>query len=163
MVCQCIRHRGKTGLVINIKERSWGPNYLQAGISLGSNAQGDSFYDIALSYTRTAINRLNGEWRSAVQIGSSPSVFTEIYQPLDFSSRYFIHPKLAYHQYTTSIYADGGNELTQYRLTQYGADLAFGREFGTWGESRIGYRRLHLSWLVYILRACIHRIRQGRR
>ncbi len=128
--------------MINIKERSWGPNYLQAGISLGSNAEGDSFYDLALSYTRTAINRLNGEWRSAVEIGSSPGVFTEIYQPLDFSSRYFIHPKLTYYQYTTSIYGDGGNELAQYRLTQYGADLAFGREFGTWGESRIGYRRL---------------------
>jgi NTE family protein len=137
-----IEEDGKTGLVINIREKSWGPNYLQAGISLGGNKDGNNFYDLAISYSRTAINSLNGEWRSAVQIGSAPALFTEIYQPLDYQSRYFINPKLLYHKYTMNIYADGGNELAQYSLTQYGVDLALGREFGTWGELRMGYQRL---------------------
>ena len=76
--------------MINIEEKSWGPNYLQAGLFMGGNQDGDSFYDLAVSYTRTAINDLNGEWRSAIQIGSSPGVYTEIYQPLYYNSRYFI-------------------------------------------------------------------------
>ncbi len=137
-----IQEEGRTGLVINIEEKTWGPNYLQAGISMGGNQDGDSFYDLAVSYTRTAINHLNGEWRSAIQIGSSPGFYTEIYQPLDYNSRYFIHPQLLYNKYTMNLYANAGEELAEYRLTQYGGDLAVGREFGTWGEARIGLRRL---------------------
>jgi NTE family protein len=136
-----INENGKTGLVIDIKARSWGPNYIQTGLTMGGDQDGDNFYNLAFAYTRTAINRLNGEWRSAIQLGSSPGIFTEIYQPLDFNSRYFIHPRLLYNQYTVNVYSDG-NKLSEYRVTQYGADLALGRELGTWGEFRIGLNRM---------------------
>jgi len=136
-----VDENGKTGLLINIKDKSWGPNYLQAGISMGGNPGGDNFYDLAVAYTRTAINELNGEWRTVVQVGNSPSIYTEVYQPLDYKSRYFIHPKLLYHKYPMNFYTTGGDQLAEYLLSEYGINLAFGREFGTWGEARIGLRR----------------------
>lgn len=138
---EIIKENGKTGLVIDIKARSWGPNYIQTGLTMGGDQNGDNFYNLAFAYTRTAINRLNGEWRSAIQLGNSPGIFTEIYQPLNFNSRYFIHPRLLYNQYTVNVYSDG-NKLSEYRLTQYGGDLALGRELGTWGEFRIGLNRM---------------------
>jgi NTE family protein len=139
---EIVEENGQTGLLIHIKERSWGPNYIQAGLSLAGNQDGDNFYNSEFAYTRTAINRLNGEWRSAIQLGHSPGVATEIYQPLSYSSRYFIHPRLAYNKKTVNLYSGDGDKLAEYRVTQYGGDLALGREFGTWGEARIGIRRL---------------------
>jgi NTE family protein len=138
---EIVEENSRTGLVLHVKERSWGPNYIQAGMELSGNEDGDSYYNFVLAYTRTAINRLNGEWRTILQVGKSPGIFSEIYQPLDANSRYFIHPKLLYIRKTVNIYLTGGDRLADYRVTEYGIDIAAGREFGTWGESRIGIRR----------------------
>lgn len=139
---EIIKEDGRTGLVIQVRERSWGPNYIQAGIALAGYQDGENFYNLAFSYTRTAINRLNGEWRTAVQVGKSPGIYTEIYQPLSFNSRYFIHPRLLYNKNNVKLYSARGDAVAEYRLDQYGGDIAIGGEFGTWGESRIGIRRI---------------------
>jgi len=139
---EIVDENGKTGVVIHAKEKSWGPNYVQLGLSLAGNEKGDSTYNLALAYTRTAINRLNGEWRTAVQVGNTPLFFTEIYQPLDIESRYFINPKLLAGRRNVSIYSRAGDRLADYSLTRYGGDLAVGRELGTWGEARTGIRRM---------------------
>ena len=66
---EVVEEDGKNGLLIHAWERSWGPNYLQFGLALGDNFEGESAYNFGAAYTRTAINRLNGEWRTAAQIG----------------------------------------------------------------------------------------------
>jgi NTE family protein len=139
---EIVDENGQTGIVIHLKERPWGPNYLRAGLALSGDLDGDNFYNLGLSYTRTAINRLNGEWRSGIQTGHSPGFFTEIYQPLSYNSRYFFNPQFSINKKTVKFYSPGGDELANYRLKQYGVDLALGREFGTWGEFRIGVKRL---------------------
>lgn len=133
---------GQTGLLIHVKERSWGPNYIQAGIAMSGDPDGDNSYNFELAYTRTAINRLNGEWRNAIQFGESFAIYTEIYQPVSCNSKYFIHPRLIYRENTINLYSSNSDKLAEYRVIDYGADLSFGREFGTWGEARIGLRRL---------------------
>ena len=136
-----VRENNRAGILLHVKERSWGPNYIQGGLALSGNEDGDSYYNLAFAYTRTAINRLNGEWRTAIQVGQSPGIFTEIYQPLDVRSRYFVHPRLLYGKESRNIYSQGGDKLAEYRTTKYGVDLAIGRDLGTWGEARLGIRR----------------------
>jgi len=140
---EIVEEEGRNGVLVHVKERSWGPNYIQPGIALSSNPDGDSSFVLALAYTRTAINRLDGEWRTAVQVGKAPLIFTEIYQPLDVNSRYFINPRLVLGRKSYTVYTSGGDRLAEYRVSQYGIDFAGGREFGTWGETRAGIRRLH--------------------
>lgn len=139
---EIVKENGRTGILIHVKGRSWGPNYLQPGITLSSNQDGDGAYTIALAYTRTAINTLDGEWYTAVQIGNTPLLFSEIYQPLDVNSRYFIHPKLFWGKDNVTLFSAGGDRMAEYRVTKYGVDFSAGREFGTWGEARAGIRRL---------------------
>lgn len=138
---EVVEENGSNGLLIHVKERSWGPNYLQFGLVLGNNFKGESTYNLGAAYTRTAINRLNGEWRTALQIGESPAIGTEIFQPLDVSSRYFINPRLFYSIGNYKYYSPDGDILAEYRVSRYGIDLGGGREFGAWGEARLGYRR----------------------
>ncbi|RLC20266.1 MAG: patatin [Deltaproteobacteria bacterium] len=139
---EVVEEDGRSGLVIQVIERFWGPNYLQAGFTMSGNGQGDNFYNFTLAYTRTAINHLNGEWRTAVQLGKSSGIYTEIFQPLDTTSQFFIHPRLLYHQDTMRFSPNNNDNYSEYRLERYGVDLALGREFGTWGASRIGIRRM---------------------
>jgi len=138
---EVVEEDGKNGLLIHARERPWGPNYLQFGLELGDNFKGESAYNFGVAYTRTAINRLSGEWRSALQIGENLLIATEIFQPLDAGSRYFIHPHLFYGNGNYNVFSPDGDILAQYRVSRYGIDIGGGREFGAWGEARLGYRR----------------------
>ena len=96
---------------------------------------------LGVIYTRTAINSLNGEWRAAVQIGDEPALFTEIYQPLDPRLRYFVTGAIGFDSTSVRIFDESGNNLSRVQLNLYEMELGAGREFGTWGEGRVGYRR----------------------
>ena len=71
-----VREEGKTGLAITATEKHWGPAYLQFGIASANDLKGDNTLRTGLLYTRTALNPLNGEWRTGVQFGDEPAVFT---------------------------------------------------------------------------------------
>ncbi len=138
---EVVEEDGRNGLLIHPQERSWGPNYLQLGLQLSDNFNGENSYNLGAAYTRTAINRLNGEWRTGLQIGENPGISTEIFQPLDDNSRYFIHPRLFYGNRNYNVYTPDADLIAEYRVSSYGIDISAGREFGTWGEARLGYRR----------------------
>jgi len=138
---EVLEEDGKNGLLIHARERSWGPNYLQFGLGLSDNFKGESAYNFGAAYTRTAINRLNGEWRTAAQIGENLGIATEIYQPLDVESRYFINPRLFYANGNYNVFSPDADILAEYRVSRYGIDIGGGREFGVWGEADLGYRR----------------------
>jgi NTE family protein len=76
-----------------------------------------------------------------VQIGDEPALFTEIYQPLDPRLRYFVSGGIGFESTSVRIFDESGNNLARFQLNLYGVELGAGREFGTWGEGRVGYRR----------------------
>lgn len=135
-----VEENGKTGVVIDARARSWGPNYLQFGMALTGDGRGDNTYNIGLSYLQTAINPLGGEIRYAAQVGSEPLFAVSWYQPLDYTSRWFVEPKAKYHTRTFTQYSPAGKKLSEYRVTQNELELAAGREVGVYGEVRGGYR-----------------------
>lgn len=135
-----VEENGETGLLMHVVEKSWGPNYLQFGIALATDLEGDSTWDLGVSLLKTALNRRAGELRLAAQIGDSPLVFAEFYQPLDVGLRYFINPRVFYNSRSISQFADG-DELEEFRVHRYGLDLGAGRVLGRWGEARVGLRR----------------------
>ncbi len=57
-----VEENGKTGLVIEVIEKPWGPNYLQGGINFQGDWNNDSGFNLGVSYTRTAVNSLGGEY-----------------------------------------------------------------------------------------------------
>jgi NTE family protein len=128
---------GHTELEVSARERSWGPNYLQFGVAIFEDFEGPNF-NLAAAYTRTAVNSLNGEWRTGFQVGQEPGVFTEFHQPLDRRLRKFIHAQASFIEEADNVYDSEGNKLSELGVRRYGAGLAVGRELGTWGEIRAG-------------------------
>ena len=138
---ELVEENGETGVVVYAKEKPWGPGYLQTGLITSSNFEGDAPFRLGLTYTMTQINPLNGELRIGGQIGDEPLLFGEIFQPLDPAARYFVTGKLAYLSRNINLYDDSGNNIAQARAKGFGLELGAGRQFGTWGEARLGYRR----------------------
>ncbi len=136
-----VRENDQTGLVVSATEKYWGPSYIQFGLLTSNDFEGDSLLRFGMLHTRTAINSLNGEWRTGLQLGDESGLFTEIYQPLDPLSRYFTSGRIGYGTSNLNVFDAAGNNLSRFQLAMYGLELGAGREFGTWGEGRLGYRR----------------------
>jgi NTE family protein len=133
---------GQTGLVLIARRKAWGPNYLQFGLSLSSDLSNDNNLSLRFGLTRTPINRLNGEWRSILSLGVEPGIETELYQPMSVGSPWFAIPRafLVNNRFNVS---EDGNIIAETRVNRIGGSLALGREFGSTGDARTGYRRYY--------------------
>jgi NTE family protein len=132
---------GKTGVIIQAKEKPWGPGYVQLGMITSSNFEGDAPFRLGVAYTLTHINALNGELRLGGQIGDEPGLFAGIFQPLDPGARYFVSGQAGYLTRNINLFDSAGNNIAQARASGYAMELGAGRQVGTWGELRLGYRR----------------------
>ncbi|MDH3762659.1 MAG: patatin-like phospholipase family protein [Gammaproteobacteria bacterium] len=137
---ELVEEDGQTGLVLHVKERSWGPDYLQFGLNIEGDLEGNNQFNLSIGYLGTAINKLGGEWRSIAALGEEPSISAELYQPLDVGSHYFFHPSVLVERDNVDLF-QGEDKIAELRQKRGGVTLAAGRELGTWGEFRLGWRR----------------------
>jgi NTE family protein len=136
---EVVEEDGKTGVVLHAKEKAWGPNYLNFGLQLSSNFEGLSSYNLGVLYTKTAINDRNGEIRLGLQMGQDASLAAGWYQPIDPASLYFFNTGIFAQRQLFRAYS-GDDLASEYNIYSAGVGLAIGRNFGTWGEGRVGYR-----------------------
>jgi NTE family protein len=132
-----VRRGDEEGIQFNTRSKSWGPNFLRFGVQLQDDLQGDTAFNLSARLTRRGLNRLGAEWRTDVQLGTEPYLKSEFYQPLSFDSRYFVAPRLLVEQTNFNAFV-GQNSVAQYRVSESGVALDFGRELGLWGEFRVG-------------------------
>jgi NTE family protein len=134
------RESGRSVLTVTAREREWGPNYLQAGIAAFEDYEAPDF-NVALAYSRTAINRRNGEWRTGFQVGRDPGAFTELHQPVDRGLRSFVHLRATAGSQAVNTFDAAGHKTSELEVRRVGIEAAAGRELGTWGELRAGVVR----------------------
>jgi NTE family protein len=137
-----VNDAGKNTLFVRATEKSWGPNYLRFGINLEDDFSGNSNYNIAARLTRTEVNRLGGEFRAEIQIGETPRLFAESYQPLDYASRWFVNPQIEFSRSGAGIFDDRGLQIAQFGSDDARLSLDAGRQFGNWGAFRVGVSRV---------------------
>jgi NTE family protein len=135
-----VEEDGETGLEMNLRRKSWGPNYARFGLNLEDDFEGNSRYNAAMRFIMTELNPLGAEWLTDLQIGENPRVFSEFYQPLSLASRYFVAPQFDFEE--RSVYALlGDRRVAEYRIRSMQGALDVGRELSNWGEIRLGLRR----------------------
>jgi len=132
-----IEEAGRRVLDIDAVEKSWGPNYLRFGLGLGSDLQGDSFFNIAASYRRTWVNHLGAEWRTDAQIGRTSLLATEFYQPLGTRSLFFVAPRAQAERRALDVF-QGSQRIARYDVRTVNAGIDVGTEITKYGEVRIG-------------------------
>jgi NTE family protein len=135
-----VEEDGRTGVEYQARTKSWGPNFLQFGVTLEDDFEGSTGFNLAARVTRAGINRLGAEWRNDIQLGTDPRLFSEFYQPLSFDSRFFVAPRVNLGQ--TNLNAFVLDEtVARYRLSEAEAGVDVGRELGRIGEFRLGLYR----------------------
>jgi NTE family protein len=131
-----------TTLALKATEKSWGPNFLRLGLNIEDDFSGDSNYNIGARLTRVEINSLGGELRGEIQIGETPRLFAELYQPLDYASRWFVNPQIEFRRDNSPLFEDKF-QIAQFRSDVTRLSVAGGRQFGNWGEARVSLNRAH--------------------
>ncbi|MBL8266143.1 patatin-like phospholipase family protein [Steroidobacter sp.] len=135
-----IEEDGRAGLELDLRRKSWGPNYVRVGLNLEDNFEGTSRYNAALRFISTELNPLGAEWLTDIQIGNNPKFFTEFYQPLSLASRYFVAPSIDFEERSV-FQLQNRDLLAEYRVRTLQGGLDVGREISNWGELRLGMRR----------------------
>jgi NTE family protein len=83
-------------LTLTTREKSWGPNYFQAGFNWEDDFSLDSAITLSVAYTMGDLTRNGGEWRNEVDLGYQKTVATEFYQPLDRDETFYSLTRLQY-------------------------------------------------------------------
>ncbi|MBW7472253.1 patatin-like phospholipase family protein [Marinobacter sp. F4218] len=134
-----------TVLTIEVREKSWGPNYLSFGLSYEDNFDGETRFNIASGLRMTELNDLGAEWQTGVQLGTEPWVRTQWYQPLDYGYQRFLVVGGEYTRETFSLYDGGTDPVAEVDVTFRELDLALGTELGGNAEARLKYTRGYAS------------------
>jgi len=124
-------------LDVDAVEKAWGPNYLRFGLGLASDLQGQNTFDAAVSYRRTWINELGGEWRTDLQIGQTSRFYSELYQPLTTSHLLFVSPQVEVERRTVDVF-QATQRIARYDVRQSTLALDVGSSVTKYGEARAG-------------------------
>jgi NTE family protein len=128
---------GPRAMVIQPKEKSWGSDYLRFGLALASDFSGDNAFNALVQYRSTWLNRLGGEFQLEGQVGQNTHIFTQFYQPVTESGRWFVAPAAYIGQQTRGVF-QGDDKVADYLVSQGQVALDFGATLGTWGQLRAG-------------------------
>lgn len=127
----------QTELVVDAKEKGWGPNYLRFGLNMESDFEGSGYFNLATSHTMTPINKRGGEWRTELQVGHDQRITTEWYQPIDRNLRYYVRSSLGYSETHIGQY-ESGQQVADLKVSSSTVSVAAGRQFGNWGQLEVG-------------------------
>jgi len=128
---------GPRAMVIEPREKSWGPDYFRFGLGLASDFKGDNAFNLLFQYKKTWLNRLGGEWLTEAQVGEDTHLYSEFYQPVDASGRWFVAPFFKVGQETRGVFV-GEDKVADYRARYGKVGVDAGAVLGTWGELRVG-------------------------
>ncbi|MGH8764272.1 MAG: patatin-like phospholipase family protein, partial [Burkholderiales bacterium] len=139
-----VNEPGKRVMLIEPREKSWGPDYFRIGLGLATDFTSDSQFNVLAQYRRTWLNRLGGEWLSELQVGKDNRFYSEFYQPLEERGRWFVAPNALAQKITRGIYLNG-DRVAIYDVTRLKAGVDGGAVLGTWGEARLGPVYQHIK------------------
>ena len=124
-------------LEIETSEKDWGPNYIRFGLNIEDDFEGSGHYNFSTEYTMTELNKLGAQLKTEFQIGRTRKIYSEFYQPLDYSDFFFIAPQLLYERSIEDIYKDD-TRIAQYKTSSTYAQIDLGINLGTAAQARVG-------------------------
>ena len=141
---------GTYDLVVEVKEKSWGPNYLDFRFALEDDFQNESKYSLGMSINFTDIS-LTGlrdnrsELRTNFELGTDKLISAELYTPFLVNQLLFTSFKSTY-SVEKKKFSLSGNELSSIdndfplEYSELAFEGAFGLQGHLWSDFRVGAR-----------------------
>ncbi len=132
-------------LIINTRDKYWGPNFLLFGLGLSSSTTDSGGFRLHLGYRRPWLTSSGLEGRIDGTVGSDlTNIHAELRQPLSNTAGYYLAPYLELQRRYANLYDDNGDlKVTQYLLQTERAGLDFGLPLSTLGDFRVGIAYTH--------------------
>ncbi|MBL0708866.1 MAG: patatin-like phospholipase family protein [Sulfurimonas sp.] len=130
---------GKNTLVI-ITTPSWN-NHGEMNFAFGieDDSKGHSAYSLKFGYTKFGINSLGAEWKNDFEIGKRQKAYTEFFQPLDTTQRYYVKPALLYENILDLVPIQEGKKASaELESRRYGASFSAGAYINTYYQFEVG-------------------------
>lgn len=135
-----VEEEGRQGVEYRATTKGWGSNDLLFGLSLEEGLDGTTAFNLNARMTRVGLNSRGAEWRTDLQLGTEPVLFSEFYQPLTAGSPWFLAPQVELRRSNLGVFVSQ-DEIARLRISEAQAGLDFGREIGYTGEFRLGVYR----------------------
>jgi NTE family protein len=130
---------GKTGVVIDAKRKEWLDDYFRFGAALQDDFKGETNLTMGGAYRVNDLTSQGGWAQGEVNIGFSPKLSGEFYQPIYDGSDYFVSPRFDLSRQT--VYPMVNNEIVaEYQRSQALVGFGVGRQLGHIGEVLAEYR-----------------------
>lgn len=142
---QLVSEGNDNTLVVDAREKSWGPNFLLFGLGLSTSSSDEGSFRLHLGYRRPWLTPSGLEGRIDSTIGSDLlSLHAELRQPLSGAFGYYVAPYLDFERRYVNLYQDNPSiKLTQYRQQTERAGFDFGLPLANLGDFRIGLAYAH--------------------
>jgi len=125
-------------LVWKPREKQIGPDVLRPSMGIYFAGSGELRFQLEVQYVRRWLNAYGGQWRNQVQLGTSTSFTTSLYQPLETAQTFFVEPGALAGRSIEDIYNDY-RRIAQYFFIDYGGRVDFGVNLGSNSQLRAGY------------------------
>ncbi|MCG9683768.1 patatin-like phospholipase family protein [Vibrio sp. Isolate23] len=135
-------------LVVNVREKSWGPNYVNFRFFLEDDFDTDSQYSIGVSTNFTDLNEYGAEFTLNLEMGTDKLIEGQLYSPLFSSSDLFTTLGVTFSNEKVNVPFDGVEEpslkATQDFLpvsfTEWESEWAIGYQDTLWRRFKVGVR-----------------------
>ncbi|MEM9402293.1 MAG: patatin-like phospholipase family protein [Pseudomonadota bacterium] len=124
---------GQQTLSVQVREKSWGPNFLKFDFGITSN--GDDL--LRADYSRTWLNTRGGRWYNTLQIGQQALATASLYQPLDRAQNVFVEFTVGVENSLEDFY-DGSDRVARYDFFEDFARFDIGLNLGSRAQFRAG-------------------------
>ena len=132
-----VEDAGRQGLVVDVHEKSMGPNYLRFGLFYSTDFQGESTFALLMGHRRVWVNRLGAEWLNEIELGRIARLATEFYQPFDIDRTAFGSAH-GFVQNIPRYVFSGSQRVAEYAVQTNSAGVDLGMPFRNAGELRVG-------------------------
>ena len=132
-----IEEGDKSGLVVDVQEKSVGPTYVRFGLNYVTDFQGETGFSLLAGAKRTWVNSLGAQWLNEFELGRISRVATEFYQPFNVEQDLFGSVYASAQSVPRYVFS-GTQRVAEYRVGTNTAGLDVGVPVLRQGEIRAG-------------------------
>lgn len=110
---------GERGLLIEPRDKDWGPDFLHFSLRLSDNFDGASNYQLFSELTRTGLNEEGAELKLRLGLGEVQQVFAEYYHPGGREGRQALSAYANYRATNQDLLLTNTRSLASYRYSQW--------------------------------------------
>jgi NTE family protein len=128
------------GVTIEASEAAWARSRVRLGVELASDFGDGNAFNLGMLHVLSSLNDWGAELRTVARIGTQRQLGTQWWQPIGPGSPWYLALSFQHSGSASNLYELGRRTLRADFMTN-SAMVAFGREWGDWGDLRIGLIR----------------------